>query len=153
MPRIGERERASSTVRLQKYLEPVVSENDDERTLSVAGIARALKISPATLKKHGLIEVIEQARAARARKFPKKHSKESQYLRDRVEKVSAERDEWKARYEHILEMYLRIEFHLRQNSAIDMDGILATALPKPIRSHPKTARQSTRGSAPRRNRY
>jgi hypothetical protein len=59
----------------------------------------------------------------------------------RVEKLTAERDEWRSRYENVLDKWLRIEWALWQHETLDFRVLLETEIPKPLRDAP----------APRRN--
>ena len=142
MPRVSLTERQRSLERVEEYLAPFFcNPSADQRTLSISGICRAIKISPATLKKHGLISRIAEAQRVRKSFQRSEGNRTVVRLKAQLWKSREECGLWKSRYETLLEQYLRIEYHLRQSPAIDLDSVLATALPRPARSRPRKSRR------------
>jgi hypothetical protein len=140
VPRIAAKERESAISRLEAYLAPVFSDpRADDRPLSIASISRALRISPSTLKKHGLVVRIQEAARLRATVRPEHGSAEVARLKAQLSEQRKTADLWMRRYGAVLEQYLRIEYHLRRSSRIDLDALLLTAIPKPSRIEPRSA--------------
>jgi hypothetical protein len=145
MPRSASKERQNAIARVELYLAPCFeSPLDDDRPLSVAAISKALAISPATIKKHGLDARIREALALRHKVRPRSENMEVSRLRERIAKLEMELAKSRARYDRVLEMYTRIEFHLRQSAIVDLDALLKTAIPRPARFQPSLGRKSGR---------
>ncbi len=142
MPRSSEKERESAIARIERFLQPVFADPRDGRPLSIIAVARALHISPRTIRKYGLDERIKAAERFRSKS--QKGEKKQTEMEVKLRGAKMEAQEWRERFERLLEVHTRVEYHLRQHPELDVDAILETPMPKPIRSAPRT--NSARGN-------
>lgn len=141
MPRDAKRERERVERCIRQYVEPVYADpSKDDRPLSAARVAAILKISRMTLRKYDQLSVLRAADSYRAEHRTQggisRKVSEKERLRSRIAEVSAAAEQWKQRYSQIHEMYLRLEFYLRQHRNVDFDALVARAVPKANRKRP-----------------
>lgn len=140
MPRSSDRERQRAEQRVRDYLAPAMAEPPDLKlVLSAASIAKAMRISRATIRKYGLEALIREAQARRqSSSTPRRVSP----ILEKLESLRVERDLWMSRYHELLQLYTRLEFHLRNHPDVDIDALLDRPLRKPIRSVPAASGRS-----------
>jgi hypothetical protein len=126
--------------RLETYIAPAYADPvNDTRRLSIRGACKAVGMSPNTLYKYGLDKRLEEAEEHRKqqRGGVKKGSATDQALA----RLRAERDEWKGKYEGLLQAHVNLQHALRLEPGVNMERVLKRHLPKAVRNAPGRGRR------------
>lgn len=134
MPRSLEKERAKITELVRSYVSPIYDGRDDGRRLSVKAAAQALGTSRSTIVKHGLDEILRQASQIRGKVSHRRT--ELDLVKEQLSQARQDGNEWRERYERLLELHTRFEFHLRQHPTINVDELLAKPMWRALRYVP-----------------
>lgn len=130
MPRSATKEQQRVSQAVSARLEQWDLQQDGR--LSLSAISRALRISRTTLRKYGIDrDVAEATRRLRGRSRTD----------GRIAALQSDVALWKARYEGVLEKLVRLEFHLRQHPAIDVDALLDKPILRALRALPPLQRK------------
>ncbi|HEX8454909.1 MAG TPA: hypothetical protein VF647_22720 [Longimicrobium sp.] len=122
--------------RLREYVDSTFFDHP-ERPLSVTALARYASCCRNTVYKYVDLEALKKARAGQ-RKRKKSPGRGSADLTARLDRAVKERDEWKTRHDGLLEMLLRVEYHLNEME-IDAGGVFNTPIARVDRSTPASS--------------
>lgn len=132
--------------RLEAYIAPAYADPlNDTRELSLRGACKAMGMSANTFNKYGLGKRLEEAKEHRKQHRGRvtKGSATDQALA----RLRAERDEWKGKYEALLEAHVNLQHALRLEPGVNMERVLKRHLPKAVRNAPGRANSRRRGSS------
>jgi hypothetical protein len=140
MPRNAAAERERAVAAIQQYIAPVLANpQNDQRPLSEAAVATALRCHRATIRKYGR-ELIAEALRVRQAARPNGAEPRYQKLLDRIDTVTKERDDWRNQYTAILDKWLRVEWGLWQHPTVDFKALVESDIPKVLRHSPAPGR-------------
>lgn len=134
--------------RLEAYIAPAYADPlNDTRELSLRGACKAMGMSANTIYKYGLGKRLEEAEEHRKqqRNGVKKGSATDQALA----RLRAERDEWKSKYEALLEAHINLQHALRLEPNVNMERVLKRHMPKVVRNAPGRGSGRRRGAVRR----
>ena len=120
------------------------------REVSVRRIAGAIGAGKDTVRRYGA-DLREHAES-RVREAHVRAGRAKQGLRGRLEVVTAERDEWRERFEGAQRQLLAIQYHLHRSKEVDLDGVMRDGVPAPGRDRPATTERNHREGILRRER-
>lgn len=123
--------------RLEQYLAPVYeSPLLDERALSVRGVCKQLGMSPNTLYKYQLDQMLAAAERFRTAQRQKAGIDRGSHTERALQRLKAERDEWERKYHNLLEDYVNLQHSIRLEPNVDLERVLKRRLPKAVRDAP-----------------
>lgn len=123
--------------RLETYIAPVYADPlNDTRKLSIRGACKAIGMSVNTLYKYGLDKRLEEAEQHRAEKRQRAGVGKGSATGQALARLRAERDEWKGKYEALLEVHINLQHALRLEPGVNMERVLKRHLPKAVRNAP-----------------
>jgi hypothetical protein len=132
--------------RLEAYIAPVYADPlKDTRKLSIRGACEAIGMSVNTVYKYGLDKRLEEAKEHRAGERERERERERVKVgtgsaKDQaLARLRAERDEWKSKYEALLEAHINLQHALRLEPGVNMERVLKRHLPKAVRNAPGRA--------------
>lgn len=129
--------------RLEAYIAPVYADPlNDTRKLSIRGVCKAIGMSVNTLYKYGLEKRVEEAEKHRAEKRQRAGVGKGSATDQALARLRAERDEWKGKYEALLEAHINLQHALRLEPGVNMERVLKRHLPKAVRNAPGRASRS-----------
>jgi hypothetical protein len=143
-------EEREARLRIEAYLASVYDDPlRDERPLSVRGACKQLGMSPNTLYKYNLEERLAAAAAYRNGERKKARIGKNSHSEKALDRLRAERDEWRQKYDALLETFTHLKYSIQMEPGIDIERVLARRLPKAVRNAPGKGRRNSRRDQPR----
>lgn len=138
--------------RIEVYLAPVYADPlNDTRKLSIRGACKAVGMSVNTLYKYGLDKRLVEAEQHCAEKRKTAGVGKGSATDQALARLRAEPDEWKEKYEALLEAHINLQHALGLEPGVNMERVLKRHLPKAVRNAPgrggRKRSGSTRGTA------
>jgi hypothetical protein len=131
--------------RIEAYIAPVYDAPiESDRPLSVRGACKQLGMSPNTLYKYGLDQRLAAAEGFRTAERQKSGAEDGSRTQRTLQRLKTERDEWKEKYEKLLEAHVHLQHAIQMEPGVNMERVLARRLPKAIRSAPGKGRRNTK---------
>lgn len=135
-----ERERQKALAKLVPHL-ALLRDNltADGLDVSVSGVAKAIRISKQTLYSHNLHRLVQDVAKERQAALGRIRTARPG-ARQKIAVLSVERDQWKAKYEALLDRHTRLINALRTHPTVDLETILSTPMEKPNRAEPASTK-------------
>ena len=142
---VGINDEENARLRVEAYLAPVYADPlNDDRKLSIRGVAKAIKMSVNTLYKYRLEDRVAEAEEHRKMKRVEAGVERGSAATKALSRAHAEREKWRERYENLLERYINLQHGLRLEPSVNIERVLERTLPKAVRDAPGNGRRGGR---------